>query len=143
MREFARAAIRDPNQQVRLLTLSVIEGVEPRAYAREVRAAQEFVRDHIHYVQDPVDVELVQTCAKTLELQRGDCDDKATLLAAMLESIGHPCKFAAVGFNGEDFSHVMVQSKVGEAWVWLETILAGVPAGWCPPNITRVYFLKV
>jgi Transglutaminase-like superfamily len=143
MRQFARDAIRDPSQLVRLTTLSVIEGVEPRAYGHEVRAVQRWVRDVIHYVQDPVDVELVQTCEKTLELRRGDCDDKSTLLAAMLESIGHPCKFVAVGINGGDFSHVMVQTKVGDAWVWLETILPGVEAGWCPPGITKAYFLKV
>ena len=143
MRDFARAAIRDPSQLVRLTTLKVIEGVAPRAYGMEVRACQRFVRDQIDYVQDPVDVELVQTCDKTLQLGRGDCDDKSTLLAAMLESIGHPCKFAAIGLNGGDFSHVLVQTKVADAWVWCETILPGVEAGWCPPGITKAYFLKV
>ena len=145
MRNFARDAIRDPNQFIRLHTIDVLRasGVEPRQYGQEVRACQRFVRDQIVYVQDPVDVELVQTPLKTLEIGYGDCDDKSTLLAAMLESIGHPCKFAAVGFNGGDFSHVLVQTKIGDVWVWCETILAGIEAGWCPPGISKAYFLKV
>ena len=39
----------------------------------------------------------------------GDCDDLATLLAAMLMSIGNECRFMVVGFEDKNPSHVFCQ----------------------------------
>jgi len=143
MRNFVHSAIRAPDQVVRGAVIKILSGVVPRDWSGEIRALHAFVRDQIRYMMDPEDIELVQTCEKTLELRTGDCDDKSTLLAAMLKTAGHPARFAAVGLNGEGFSHVLVQTRIAESWIWLETILAGVPAGWCPPGVTKAYFLKV
>jgi transglutaminase-like putative cysteine protease len=146
MRNFVRDAVRAPNQNTRAVVIELLRDVPARDWSGEVHALHRFVRDEIRYMMDPggeEPVELVQTCDKTLELQTGDCDDKSTLLAAMLTIAGHPARFAAVGFNGEDFSHVLVQTKFADHWIWLETILSGVPAGWCPAGITKAYFLKV
>lgn len=143
MRGFVHSALRSGDQQVRGVVIDVLQNVTARDWSGEIRALQEFVRDEIRYMMDPEDIELVQTCEKTLELRTGDCDDKSTLLAAMLKCAGHPARFAAVGINGGDFSHVLVQTRIADNWIWLETILAGVPAGWCPPGITKAYFLKV
>jgi Transglutaminase-like enzymes, putative cysteine proteases len=99
---------------------------------------QAFVRDKILYVPDPLDgPELVQTPKRTLEIGTGDCDDKATLLAALLTSIGIPVRFRAVGFDNGPYSHVLVQARLGRGWHDLETILDNVRAGWGPPNTTR------
>lgn len=148
MRELARAAVRDPAQRIREKALQIIGTQPERAWLREITALHEFVRDRIRYVRDPVDLECVATPEKTLQYAQGDCDDKATLLAAMLESVGHPARFVAIGINGGPFSHVLVETKVKNTgvdmrdWLPLETILPK-PAGWYPPDATSRYVLKV
>lgn len=142
MRQYARDAVRDPRQRVRRLALDLVASLPPRSWQMEVAALHEFVRDSIRYVKDPAGVELVATPDRTLETRAGDCDDKSTLLAALLESIGHPARFKAIGLNGGPFSHVYVETKIGESWVPLETIIPR-PMGWFPQGITSRYLLKV
>lgn len=144
MRDYARAAVRDPSQVVRMTALSILRsaGVPERKWLREIAALHAFVRDRIPYVRDPVGVELVQTPEATLKIGRGDCDDKSTLLAALLLATGHPCRFVAVGMGGAPFSHVLLEAKAGEKWIPAETILPK-PLGWFPANVTSKYFLKV
>lgn len=132
----------DKNGTILLLARQLFGGLEQRDWHSEVAALHEFVRDYIRYTLDPDGIELIQTPVKTLELQQGDCDDKSTLLAALLKAGGHPARFVAVGMNGDDFSHVLVEAKSGESWIPLETILP-VAMGWAPPDITRKYILKV
>lgn len=102
-----------------------------KAFQCEVQSLHAFVRDRIRYLQDVNGVETVQTPAKTLEMGVGDCDDKSTLLAALLESIGHPTRFMAIGFEPDVFSHVYVETLVGSTWVPLETT-EPVQVGWEP-----------
>lgn len=80
---------------------------------------------------DPVNVERIQTADKTLELAAGDCDDKSILLASMLEALGHPTRFMAIGFEPNVFTHVYVETKIGNDWIPLETT-EPVPMGWEP-----------
>jgi len=106
-------------------------------YACEVKCLHAYVRDSIRYLQDPVDVERLQSADKTIELGAGDCDDKSILLAALLESIGHPTRFIAIGFEPEIYSHVYVETKIGAEWVPLETT-ESVEVGWEPdPSLVR------
>lgn len=148
MREFVHDAIRDPSQVTRDKALSLVSQLPQRKWFAEIEALHNFVRDQIRYVRDPEGYELVQTPEKTLENGQGDCDDKSTLLAALLKSIGHPARFIAVGFEGNGLSHVLVQTKVDSTgddradWLSLETIIPK-PAGWFPPGVTDRYILKV
>lgn len=138
MRRYVRDAIRDPSQFLREFTLSLVYPLPARNWTAEVDTLHAFVRDEIRYVQDPVGYELVATPLKTLDYAQGDCDDKSTLLAAMLESIGHPAQFVIVGVRGGPFSHVLVETRIGDAWQALETIIPK-PRGWFPPDATSVY----
>lgn len=106
-------------------------------YADQLRALQNWVRDRIRYVRDPVGAEMVQTPSRTLQIASGDCDDKSVLLAALLCSIGFPCRFVAVGFKGGAYSHVFVEARLGTRWVPCETIVQGKEPGWYPENVTR------
>lgn len=142
MREFAREAVRDPRQLVRQRARSLVAHLPPREWLGQITALHEFVRDQIRYLHDPVGVERVATPEVTLEERQGDCDDKATLLAALLESIGHPCRFVALAFNGDGFSHVLVETKIGKSWMPLETII-NRPAGWYPSGNPRRYIRDV
>jgi len=144
MKRLAREAVRSPNQLTRNKALEVFQaaGLRPRDWFGQIRALQVWVQNRIRYVQDPVDVELVQTPEVTLKLGTGDCDDQATLLAAMLESTGHLAKFVAIGVKGGPFSHVLVETKTGRGWAAVETILKK-PFGWYPPDATSRYELNL
>ncbi len=144
MKTFVLAAIRDPNQVIRNVALDILKAgnVPPRAYGKEILALHRFVRDQIRYVKDPVGVELVQAPQRTLEIGQGDCDDKSTLLAALLMATGHPAAFKAVGFRGNGFSHVLVIVRKKDKWIPLESILPK-PAGWFPPGVTSQYTLNL
>jgi transglutaminase-like putative cysteine protease len=149
MRALVQSSLREPAQKVRETALSIIGA---GGWMDQIRSLQQWVQSNIRYIQDPTDetggVELVQTPQKTLEYAAGDCDDQATLLAALLSAIGHPARFVAIGFKGGPLSHVLVQTKVNSSgndandWTSVETILPK-PMGWFPSGVTSRYFLKV
>ncbi len=120
---------------VRMTALELVRRKKQKDGASEVRALHSFVRDKIRYVKDIKGVETLHTPEKMLEIRQGDCDDKSTLLAAMLESIGHPARFVAVGFDGGPHSHVLVETKLGKKWIPLETTEPW-PPGKYPPGVT-------
>lgn len=130
------------SMQIRNLAISLASGCAQKDWACEVRSLHAYVRDSIRYINDVTDVETVQTPDKTLELAAGDCDDKSVLLASMLESVGHPTRFVAIGFEPGVFSHVYVETKIGSQWIPLETT-ENVEAGWSPdPQVVleRMYY---
>jgi len=120
---------------VRNLAASLVNGARQKDYAKEARIIQRYVRDSIRYVRDINGVETLHTAEKILEFGYGDCDDKSVLVAAMLESIGHPTRFVAMGINGSDYCHVYVETKIGNAWVGVETT-EPVELGWTPKKQT-------
>lgn len=139
MRSLVQQAVVDPSQRIRELALSIIPS---SAWVSQIRAIQVWVQNNIRYVQDPPNVELVQTPQKTVEYAAGDCDDQSVLTAALLTSVGHPSRFLAIGLNGGPLSHVLVQTQVGDNWVAVETIQPR-PLGWMPPGITSSYVRKI
>lgn len=118
--------------QVRQTALDLVAALRAKDWAAEVRAVFNFVRDHVRYVRDVRGIETLQTPLVTLELEQGDCDDKSTLLASLLEAIGHPTRFVAVGYGKPgQFSHVYVESRIGARWLPLDATM-NVEAGWAP-----------
>lgn len=140
MRQLVRDAIRSPDQKIRETAVDIIGTTS--GYVDQVRLIQRWVQNHITYVRDPVDVELVQTPEYTLQKHAGDCDDQSVLTASLLQAIGHPVQFIAVGLNGAPFSHVLVRTLIGQNWVGVETIQHR-PLGWMPVPITSHYIQKV
>lgn len=136
---------------IRTLAQQLTRDLQSKAFSDELRALQNWVRDRIRYVRDVRGVETVQTPVRTLEVGSGDCDDKAVLLAALLESIGFRTRFRAVGLNGDTYSHVLAegydplqQTPRGRgAWVPLECIVPGAEPGWFPDGVTRSMFAHV
>lgn len=120
MAQFTKAAGRD--YAIRRLALGIVAPFAQKDYLREAAALHAFVRDRIRYVKDPLDGELVQTPVATLGIGQGDCDDKATLLAALLRAAGHPARFVAVAVGDDpNLSHVYVETKIGPTWYAAET----------------------
>lgn len=132
MRQLVRDGKKSP--VIRAKALELTGGLQQKNFVGEIRALHSFVRDRIRYVKDINGIETVHTPETLLSVGAGDCDDKATLLAALLESIGHKTRFWAVGFKPGHFSHVLVETLVGEKWLPLETT-EPVSIGWRPRNV--------
>lgn len=132
MRDLARRYQRHSAIYTRARAL--IARVPARDWTGEIRAIFEWVQRNIRYTRDTRLAETLQTPPATLELGQGDCDDLATLLAAMLGAIGHPARFVAVGFRRPGaYSHVYAEGWTGAQWIALD---AAVPhrMGWSPPG---------
>lgn len=125
--------------QMREFAARLVQHLPQKDWAGQVRALHEFVRDGVRYIKDVNGVETVQAPTYTLAMRFGDCDDKSTLLATLLESIGHPARFLAVGAEPGRFSHVLVETRIGAKWIPLETT-APVAPGWAPraPSKMRI-----
>lgn len=121
---------------IRELALKLIEHLPQKDFLSELNALFNFVKNSIRYVQDINGVETVQTPLKTLDYKQGDCDDKALLLAALLESIGHKTRFYAVGFAPRSISHVLLECFINGEWIALETT-EPLAMGWTPPNVKQ------
>jgi transglutaminase-like putative cysteine protease len=104
-----------------------------------------FVRDKVANDSDPQGIEWLQAPHVTLfENPAGDCDDKATLLAALLRSIGVPVRFAAIAISGRQLGHVYVEAQLpGHGWLALDPKNPRAPVGWCWPNPARLERLEV
>lgn len=110
------------NPLVRELALRLTAGLNQKDWRGEVTRIHDFVRDRIRYIKDIRGIETIHTPVELLKSRQGDCDDKSILAASLLEAIGHPTRFVAVGFNKNGtYSHVFTQTKIGNNWVTLET----------------------
>ncbi len=121
---------------VRTVAMELVRELPQKAFADQVVNLFQFVQKRIRYVSDVRDVETLQAPKYTLEKGQGDCDDKSTLLAALLESIGHPTRFAALAIQGGPFSHVIVETRLGAKWKPLDATVSYAYVGWLPPGIT-------
>jgi len=137
MRALARKGGQDVAVRERALAILRAAGVAGHDFAGEVRALFSWVRDRVRFVRDPAGVEWLQAPRYTLERGYGDCDDKATALAAMLLAVGHPAalRLRAVGFRSGTLSHVYVLAKLAGRWVPLDPTWAGTPFGEAPPGV--------
>lgn len=131
---------------VRALALGLVAQLRQKDRFGEIKALHQYVRDHIRYVRDVDGVETVQHPLYTMQVRQGDCDDKATLLAALLKSIGYPCEFVAVGFAPGQFSHVYVNAVLNDRGrvriIPLETTEPW-PAGRAPAGVQSKLRIKV
>lgn len=105
--------------------------------ARQMSSAADafyWVSNRVRFVADPVDVELLRSPGRLL-VEGGDCDDKATLLAALLIAQGVRVRFRLVcadrGQPGR-LSHVYVLALLDGAWVPLDPTYPGTPYGVAP-----------
>lgn len=134
MRDIARDS--RTNYAIRKLAEQIITdaNVPAKDWAGEARAVHSWVQNNIRYTYDINGVEQIQTPDKLLETRMGDCDDMSLLTASLLESLGHPTRFVAVGFAPGDLSHVFTQTKIGPRWFTSDTT-EPKPFGWTPPGI--------
>lgn len=129
--------MRKKNLSIRNKALALTQGLRQKDRIGEIRALFDYVQNNIRYVRDIREVETLQFPEQTMSQESGDCDDKSTLLASLLESIGHPTRFVAVGFKPGHYSHVFVDTRIGQnGWLTLDTTEPH-PMGWRPPGIVE------
>ena len=139
MRQLVRAGKKSP--VVRQLAVDLTRGLPQKDWLSEVDAVHKFVRDRIRYVRDIHGVETLHTVERILTNAAGDCDDKSVLAASLLESLGHPTRFVAVGFKPDMYSHVYPETLVGSKWIAVETT-EPVALGWKPTNILNALVMN-
>lgn len=127
------------NPTIRAKSTSLVQSLPPKDRLAEIRTLFDFVQNHIRYVRDITNVETLHYPEQIIAQQYGDCDDKAILLAALLEAIGHPTRFVAVGFRPNHYSHVFTDTRIGSGNKWLSLDPTEMhPMGWRPPGIVSI-----
>lgn len=142
MRQLAHQGARDLAVREAAVRIVRAAGVQGHDFLGEIRALYNHVRDRVRFTRDIADVETLQAPRYTLTYGFGDCDDKATALAALLGSIGHRAGifFRAVG-TGSGFSHVYPVVHAGGSTLALDATHAGTPLGWeLPRSALRLDF---
>lgn len=132
MRNFVRKNKKNP--VFRELSISLTNNLGQKDWSGEIKAIHHFVKNNIRYVRDVTDVETVCGPLYTLDKGAGDCDDKSVLAATLLESIGHPTRFVAIGFSHNVYNHVYIETKIGNQWISVETT-EPVEIGWKPKGV--------
>lgn len=142
MRRLARRGSREVEVRAAAIEALHRSGVRPHDHEGEVLALFRYVRDGIHFVNDVAGVETLQGPRATMTLGGGDCDDKATLLAGLLRSIGIPSSFRVVAANRRApgrFSHVYVVAHLPDGRsLPLDPTYQRTPAGWEIPHPYRM-----
>jgi hypothetical protein len=122
---------------LRELATDVVRDCPGKDESCEVEAVQAYVRNTVRYQKDVNDVETIQTPDYTLKLGAGDCDDQSILVAALLECLGYPCGFEAIGPEAGDFRHVYAIVQLDGRWQSVETT-EDWPVGYVPPAASRM-----
>lgn len=119
---------------IRNLAVQITNHLASKDWRGEVQAVQDWVKSNIRYVHDIRDVETLHTPDITVQIRAGDCDDQSVLVASLLESIGHPTGFVAIGFIPGEFAHVYAITRLGTSWHSVETT-EPVSIGWRPAGV--------
>jgi len=123
---------------IRALAADIVAHLPGKSFRRECAEILRYVQTNIRYLKDVRGVETLQSPIQTLKIGQGDCDDMSTLIASLLEAIGHPTRFIAVGKVEGHFCHVYVETKIGDKWVALDGTEPQT-LGWAPKQGVACY----
>lgn len=137
MRTLVREGVHDV--AIRDVARRVIVAANARRPLEQLHALFRFVSDRVPFIRDPHDVELLQAPWVTLRRRGGDCDDKAILLAALIQAARLPFRvllrvIGADPTNPARFSHVYTVASIGGRTIALDATHAGTPFGWEYPK---------
>lgn len=152
MRSLVKEAIADHtfvwwtrDQIEQLVPVSIMN----RDMAGIARGIRDYVASHVQFAPDPVGVENLTPPRQHMEILKrksyvlGDCDDAATLSAAMGESVGIPASFKILAFYGpkNPYQHVITYLHPrGSGVIDMDTTR---PAQMLPPTATRSFEMDV
>jgi hypothetical protein len=134
-----RAGAKDFYVRQKAIDILLEKQVKPKDYLAEMKALFEWVQQHVRYTKDTVQVEVLHSAKRMLELRAGDCDDMAILLGAMLEAIGHPVRLALSGpdpLRQDLFTHIYLEVFHKGDWIPLDATMPH-PMGWAPTTMVK------
>lgn len=126
---------------IRTFVGKLLRGTDPRKPVPRIERIFRVIADHVQFLGDPGG-EYVAAPTEVLETGVGDCDCKATALAALLEAAGYRTRFVLIP------EHAFVEVAIARAeeielpdkafrrhdgdtvWVALESTAASAPIGW-------------
>lgn len=118
---------------IRAAALAIVNGAGHHDQAAQINALARFVREGVVYINDPLNLEYIQTPdVMLLTINRegrayGDCDDHALLFAALAEAIGIPTQIVAVATRpGGIPDHVIVIAQLDGGPLEFDLIAKGV-----------------
>lgn len=128
-------------QKLRLTAISILDraNVNTKNPLAVGKALFYWVRSHIRYVKDPLDLETVQAPDVTLALKAGDCDDHAALMGALAASVGLPIRFVTGGAVADRQSHIWPELNISGRWIAADTT-STKPFGWSAPLPAKNHF---
>jgi transglutaminase-like putative cysteine protease len=141
-------------EQVIQAARAIVRYAGPRDYYGQAQALRRWLSEHLRFSRDPKGTELLQKPAFMLDEIRkhavvdGDCDDAATLSAALATALGFACTITAVAFYSKHapFQHVYTLVSVGRKpdgspdWMDMDTTR---PTRNLPPVVSRRITVKV
>ncbi len=127
------------HQRIVQLARMIVAGQGRKDHVAELEALFDWVKEHVRYIEDPADLELVSGASYTIFVEgQGDCDDHAVVMAALAKAIGRPVAFRTVGADPSrprEFSHVYAMIGAGQPVQWYAADTAeGDRLGWEPPG---------
>jgi len=134
-----RSGAKDFYVRQKAIDILLEKQVKPKDYLAEIKALFEWVQQHIRYTKDTVQVEVLHSARRMLELRAGDCDDMTILLGAMLEAIGHPVRLALSGpdpLRQDLFTHIYLEVFHKGDWISLDATMPH-PMGWAPRTMVK------
>jgi transglutaminase-like putative cysteine protease len=114
----------------------IVRAVNVRDPVQVWRALRQWLVAHFQFVPDPLDVETIRTPLEQLRqidergVMLGDCDDAATLIAALAKAVGQRVRFVVLGFKTATapYQHVYAEMATPDGWADFDiTRTAGAP----------------
>ena len=118
------------------LATKIVRGCPHKDYACQAERIFRATKKCIHYLRDPIGVELVQDFWATAIRRAGDCDDQAVWIASLALSLGFPVRFKTISANHQrpdEWSHVYPVILIPEVgWMAADATVADSTFGWEP-----------
>lgn len=111
MRSIIDRAKLQPKMRARVAQLLTL--VPQKDWLEEIGTLFDFAQNRIRYMSDIAGIETIAEPEQTIQIGAGDCDDKAVLLATMLEVAGYPTRLIATGYSYPGvFEHVYIAAML-------------------------------
>ena len=114
--------------KVRNIAVEIVQAAAPRDKYAHAKLIRSWVSNHMRFVPDPDQVEMVHSPEELLDqisqryYTNGDCDDVAVLTAALAKVVGLRARFVVVGFEPRGgFAHVFTIVETPQGWVDMDT----------------------
>lgn len=152
MRDYAIGSEGEQSFLVRQFAEAVVRQIAPKDYLSEILALYGWAKaPQFRYTNDALHVEQVKSPQRILmEVQTMgsslvDCDDTATLLAAMALTLGRRVQFVVAGFGAPGvFTHVFtrIQEPRSREWIIVDPV-AGTRDAEMANRVAHVEFVEV